>query len=66
MNLARLVRRLAYWARFHSAQEALREELEMHRELLAEDLRQRGLAPETARDDARRAIASVTAQRLRG
>jgi hypothetical protein len=34
----RLVRRLAYWLRFRSQQDELREELAFHREMLAMDL----------------------------
>jgi len=45
MILVRLVRRIAYWLRSRSRQDELREELELHRELLAEDLQRRGLFP---------------------
>ena len=56
-------RRLAYWLRFRSQQDELREELELHRELLAEDLQRRGLAPDAARAAARRAMGNETLMR---
>jgi len=59
----RLVRRLVYWVRFRTRQEELREELELHRELLADDLRRQGLAPEAAQAAARRAMGNETLMR---
>ncbi len=56
-------RRLAYWLRFRSRQNELREELELHRELLEEDLRRRGLAPNAARTAAHRAMGNETLMR---
>jgi ABC-type lipoprotein release transport system permease subunit len=38
MSPVRLLRRLAYWWRFRAQQDELREELAVHRELLAADL----------------------------
>jgi hypothetical protein len=59
----RLVRRLAYWLRFRSQQDDLREELEFHREMLASDLERRGLSPEEARVSARRVMGNETYMR---
>jgi hypothetical protein len=61
--LTRLVRRLTYWARFRSHQAELAEELALHRELLADDLRRQGLSPETAAAAARRAMGNETLMR---
>ena len=59
----RLLRRLVYWMRFGAQQDELREELELHRELLADDLRRQGLAPEAAHATARRAMGNETLMR---
>ena len=59
----RLVRRIAYWWRFRSQQDELREELAMHRELLAADLERHGLAPDAADAAARRAMGNETLMR---
>jgi putative ABC transport system permease protein len=59
----RVVRRLVYWWRFQTSQDELREELELHRELLTADLRRRGLAPEAADAQARRAMGNETFMR---
>ena len=63
MTLARLVRRIAYWWRFRAQQDALREELQLHRELVAGDLQRKGLLPEAARNEARRAMGNETLMR---
>lgn len=60
MIFMRPLRRLVYWFRFRSQQDELRNELELHRELLAEDLQRRGMAPEEARTAARRAMGNET------
>ena len=62
-SLSRHFRRLAYWWRFRAHQDELREELEHHRELLEDDLRRKGLAPEAARITARRAMGNETLMR---
>src|SRR3954467_5451025 len=59
----RLVRRLAYWLRFRSHQDDLREELAIHREMLASDLERQGLSTDTARAAARRAMGNETYMR---
>ena len=63
MSLARLVRRVIYWLRFRSRQDELREELALHRELLADDLQRRGLALDAAHAAARRAMGNETLMR---
>lgn len=63
MTFVRMVRRLVYWARFRQGQEELREELELHRELLAGDLERQGLAPDAARAAAGRAMGNETLMR---
>jgi predicted permease len=63
MTLARLVRRVVYWLRFHARQDELREELALHRELLADDLQRQGLAPDAAHAAARRAMGNETLMR---
>jgi len=52
----RWVRRFTYWLRFRSRQDELREELALHRDLLADEFRRRGLTPDAARDAAHRAM----------
>jgi predicted permease len=63
MSPVRLLRRLAYWWRFRAHQDELREELAMHRELLAADLERQGLAPADANAAARRAMGNETLMR---
>lgn len=59
----RLVRRLVYWLRFRSRQDDLREELELHREMLARDLERQGLSPDEATVAARRVMGNETYMR---
>jgi putative ABC transport system permease protein len=61
--LVRLVRRVVYWLRVRTRQDELREELELHRELLVDDLQRRGVASEAARVAARRAMGHETLMR---
>jgi hypothetical protein len=63
MSPARFLRRFAYWWRFRTQQDELREELEAHRELLAADLERHGLAPDAANAAARRAMGNETLMR---
>ena len=63
MSPPRLLRRIVYWWRFRAQQDDLRKELELHRELLAEDLQRRGLTPDAARGEARRAMGNETLMR---
>lgn len=56
-------RRFVYWLRFRAHQDELREELELHRELLADDLQRRGLEPDAAHSAARRAMGNETLMR---
>jgi predicted permease len=63
MIIMRQFRRLAYWLHFRSRQNELLEELELHRELLEEDLKRRGLEPNAARTAARRAMGNDTLMR---
>ena len=63
MSPVRLLRRLAYWWRFRTQQDELREELAMHRELLAADLERQGLAPDAADAAARRAMGNEALMR---
>jgi hypothetical protein len=63
MSPVRLLRRLAYWWRFRAQQDDLREELAMHRELLAADLERQGLAPDAADAAARRAMGNEALMR---
>ncbi len=62
-SVTRLARRLAYWWRFHTHQDDLREELEMHRDLLARDLERQGLSADEARRAAHRAMGNETYMR---
>lgn len=59
----RLLRRLVDWWRFRVQQDELREELELHRELLANELQRKGLAPEAAQAAARHAMGNETLMR---
>jgi predicted permease len=63
MSPVRLLRRLAYWWRFRAQQDELREELAVHRELLAADLERQGLAPDAANAAALRAMGNETLMR---
>lgn len=60
---ARFFRRLAYWWRLNRHGDELRDELELHRELLARDLQRGGLDAEAARIAARRAMGNETLMR---
>jgi len=59
----RLIRRLAYLLRFTTQQSDLREEMELHRTLVADDLRRRGLSPAAADAAAQRAMGNDTFMR---
>src|SRR4051812_31242752 len=61
--LMRLLRRLAYWLRFHARQADLRDELAFHHELLASDLERQGLSRDAARIAARRELGNETYMR---
>ncbi len=63
MISTRWLRRVIYWLRFGSRQNDLREELALHRDLLATDFRRRGLSPTDARDAATRAMGNETYMR---
>jgi putative ABC transport system permease protein len=63
MDPSRLIRRIAYWWRFRAQQNELREELELHRELLAEDLERGGIGAGAARAAANRAMGNQTLMR---
>src|SRR5215467_9698728 len=63
MTPSRLIRRVAYWWRFRAEQNELREELELHRQLLAEDLERGGMAADAARAAANRAMGNQTLMR---
>ena len=59
----RLIRRLAYLLRFRARQADLREEMEIHRSLVVDDLRRRGLSPADADSAAQRAMGNDTFMR---
>ncbi|HEY2375239.1 MAG TPA: ABC transporter permease [Gemmatimonadaceae bacterium] len=59
----RWTRRLAYWLRFRSREKDLREELTLHRELLANELERRGLTPNDAAWTARSTMGNETYMR---
>jgi len=59
----RLLRRLAYWFRFRTRQNELREEVAYHRELVAAELARRGLSSDAARHAARRTMGNETSMR---
>jgi putative ABC transport system permease protein len=59
----RLLRRLAYWARFRSHHAALMDELAFHRDMVERDLIGRGLSPPAAKDAARRTMGNETFMR---
>jgi putative ABC transport system permease protein len=59
----RILRRLAYWLRFGSNNDDLREELEFHRAQHERDAIARGESPADARDSARRAMGNETYMR---
>ncbi|HEY9227132.1 MAG TPA: ABC transporter permease, partial [Gemmatimonadaceae bacterium] len=61
--VGRALRRLAYWWRFREEQDALREELDFHRELLAEDLRRRNAPADAVEFATRRAMGNETLAR---
>ena len=50
-DVMRLARRLAYWVRFRSQQDDLREELELHREMMQEDFERQFRTLESLRCD---------------
>jgi putative ABC transport system permease protein len=59
----RVVRRVSCWLRFRAFQEELREEVELHCELLAKDFERQGLSPAAALVAARRAMGNETSMR---
>src|SRR5439155_7176759 len=59
----RWIRRIAYWLRFRTRQDDLREELALHHELLVDELRRKGLSSDDARSAARRALGNETYMR---
>ncbi|HZI42300.1 MAG TPA: ABC transporter permease [Gemmatimonadaceae bacterium] len=59
----RWLRRILYWLRFSSRERDLRDELALHRELITDDLRRRGLDPAAAAAAARRAMGNETYMR---
>src|SRR4051812_21292155 len=59
----RWMRRLAYWLRFRSREEALREELAFHRDQRAADFQRQGLAPAAAEAAAHRTMGNETYMR---
>src|ERR1051326_6512649 len=59
----RFLRRLAYWLHFRSRENDLRQELELHRDLVAAEYERSGLPADAARDAARRAMGSETIMR---
>jgi putative ABC transport system permease protein len=56
----RWARRIAYWLRFRSRNNDLREELAFHQDLLTADFERRGLSSAEARAAARRALGNDT------
>jgi putative ABC transport system permease protein len=59
----RWLRRFRYWLRFREHQDALEEEIALHRAMVADDLEGRGLSPVDARAAARRTMGNETATR---
>ena len=59
----RWLRRISYWLRFRARQDDLRNELELHRELLVDDFQRQGLSQDAARAAARRAMGNETYMR---
>src|SRR6266516_3765174 len=59
----RLLRRIAYWLRLPSQHADLMNELAFHREMLERDLIRRGLSPDAASAEARRAMGNDTFMR---
>ena len=59
----RWARRVAYWLRFRSRNNDLREELAFHQDLLTADFERRGLSATDARAAARRALGNDTYMR---
>src|SRR5690348_5284590 len=59
----RWTRRFVYWIRIRSRDRELRDELALHRQLLADDLQRRGLAPDAAVEEARSAMGNETYMR---
>jgi len=59
----RWLRRLSYWLRFDARADDLRDELDTHRQLLADDFRRRGLSPADADAAARRTLGNDTYMR---
>jgi putative ABC transport system permease protein len=59
----RLLRRLAYWLHFARHHDELAEEIALHREMVERDLIARGISPDAARTEARRAMGNETLMR---
>ena len=59
----RILRRFAYWLRLSSHDADLLNEVEFHRAMVEEDLVRRGMSPEAARIEARRAMGNDTVMR---
>src|SRR5690349_7945127 len=59
----RWLSRVSYWLRFRVNQSDLRDELALHRDLLAQDLERRGLPAADARAAAERAMGNATYMR---
>jgi predicted permease len=59
----RLLRRLAYWLRLSSHHDDLMDEVAFHREMVERELIQRGMAPDAAREQARRTMGNETLMR---
>src|SRR5262245_55217253 len=59
----RWARRFSYWLRLRTRDDDLRDELDLHRELLADDLRRRGLNATDAAAAARSAMGNETYMR---
>lgn len=63
MSPSRFIRRVAYWWRFRAEQNELREELDLHRQLLIEKLERDGMMPDAARAEANRVMGNETLMR---
>lgn len=59
----RILRRVAYWLRLSSHDADLLSEVELHREMVEQDLVRHGMSPADARIEARRAMGNATLMR---